>query len=369
MSLLYSVVVPVMNEEGNINLMYERVKKTFEKINERFELIFVDDGSTDTSLEKMVKLSHEDERVKAIKLSRNFGHQIGVTAGIDHANGDAVIMIDGDLQDPPEFIEQFIKKFKEGYNVVYAVRKKRKGESWFKKVTASLFYRTLSKITKINIPLDTGDFRLIDRKVANSLVTIREKHRFIRGLTSWSGFKQTGIEYEREERYSGQTKYPLKKMLKFALDGITSFSFFPIKVCMFLGFLVGFLALVFGAFIIIKRLVYGQAIEEWASLMVAIMFLTGLQLFFLGIFGDYLGRIYDEVRDRPLYIVDRVYGFEKNNVKTDGKLYNQKPNELLISKEHVKESAENRLIGFSHPKSIKKFEEINKVEKDLDGSI
>ncbi len=363
MSELYSVVVPVMNEEGNIPLMYERIKNTFEKINEKFELIFVDDGSKDRSLEKMVELSEHDSRVKVIKLSRNFGHQIGVTAGIDHAKGDAVIMIDGDLQDPPEVIEQFIEKYKQGYNVVYAVRKKRKGESWFKRITAAFFYRILKKLTKIHIPVDTGDFRLIDRKVTNSLVSIREKHRFIRGLTSWSGFKQTGVEYVRDPRKYGETKYPLKKMIRFAFDGITSFSFFPIKICIIIGFIVGFMAFLLTGYIIIKRLIYNQAIEQWASIMVAIMFLSGIQLFFMGIFGDYIGRIYDEVRDRPLYLVDEVYGI-KSAVKSDGKIYSKEPNEINLSKEHSKmgKCRNEDPLGMSMPVELKKFEKINKVK-------
>lgn len=334
MSELYSIVVPVMNEEGNVRLMYERVKNTMKSINADFEIIFVDDGSTDNSLKEMYKLHGEDDKVKAIKLSRNFGHQIGVTAGIDHSRGDAVIMIDGDLQDPPEFIANLIEKYKEGYNVVYAVREKRKGESFFKRATAAIFYRLLRRLTKINIPLNTGDFRLIDRKVANSLVTIREKHRFIRGLTSWSGFKQAGIPFVREERHSGRTKYPMKKMIKFALDGITSFSFFPIKLCMFFGFVVGFLALIFGSYIIAKRLIFRQSIEPWASIMVAVMFLSGLQLFFLGIIGDYLGRIYDEVRDRPLYIVDEAFGFDNVNTE-DVKITRREPDEIIIDKDDV----------------------------------
>ncbi len=307
--MLYSVVVPVMNEQDNISLMYDRVKNTFEKIGSDFELIFVDDGSSDSSLSRMKEYAEMDSRVKVIKFSRNFGHQIGVTAGIDYSKGDAVIMIDGDLQDPPEFIEKLIEKFQEGYNVVYAVRERREGESLFKRATAAFFYRVMRRLTRINIPINTGDFRLIDRKVADSLVSIREKHRFIRGLTSWSGFKQTGIPFERQPRFSGKTKYPLKKMIKFALDGITSFSFFPIKVCMFLGFLVGFLSFLFGSFIIIKRLIYRENIEAWASLMVAIMFLSGINLLFTGVLGDYIGRIYDEVRDRPLYIVEEVCNF------------------------------------------------------------
>lgn len=312
--MLYSVVVPIMNEQDNIELMANRIKNIFEKIGSEYELIFVDDGSTDNSIARMKEAAKLDDRVKIIKLSRNFGHQISVTAGIDHSIGDAVIMIDGDLQDPPEFIEKLVEKFLEGYNVVYATREKRKGESLFKRATATFFYKIMRKLTKINIPLNTGDFRLIDRKVANSLVSIREKHRFIRGLTSWSGFKQIGISFERQPRYSGKTKYPLKKMIKFALDGITSFSFFPIKLCMFFGFIVGFLSLLFGSYIIAKRLIFSQAIDAWASLIVTIMFLSGINLLFIGILGDYIGRIYDEVRDRPLYIIDEVLNFNSEKI-------------------------------------------------------
>ena len=258
----------------------------------------------------MLELHEQDPRVHIINFSRNFGHQIAITAGADYAQGRAVIIIDADLQDPPSVIVDMIEKWREGYEVVYAVRKERKGETRFKLWTASLFYRLINRITGVNIPLDTGDFRLMDRKVVDAMRRLREHHRFMRGLSVWVGFKQTGVEYVREERYAGETKYPFSKMLRFALDGITSFSYMPLQLATYLGFVIAGLSILAIILTVILRLSGSQAFFGQATTLVMVLFLGGIQLISLGIIGEYLGRIYEEVKNRPLYIVDEAVGFE-----------------------------------------------------------
>jgi glycosyltransferase involved in cell wall biosynthesis len=306
-----SVVAPAINEAQILPLFYERVIAALEPLNEPFELVLVNDGSRDNSFEVMCELHVRDPRVKAINFSRNFGHQIAITAGIDYARGDAVVIIDSDLQDPPEVIPQLIAKWREGYSVVYAVRTEREGETWFKKTTAAFFYRLIQRITNVNIPIDTGDFRLMDRKVVDTLTQMREHHRFMRGLAAWVGFKQTGVSYRRAARYAGETKYPLSKMIRFALDGITSFSYLPLQLATYFGFIIAGLSLLGLITVIILRLSGSQAFFGQASTLVSVLFLGGIQLIFLGIIGEYLGRIYDEVKRRPLYIVSDVVGLNK----------------------------------------------------------
>lgn len=311
MTPVYSIVAPVYNEEGNLNLFYERVAKTMNQTGEDWELILVNDGSRDTSLSLMQALAQGDSHVRYVNFARNFGHQTAVTAGIDYASGQAVVLIDTDLQDPPEVILQLIEQWKQGYEVVYAVRAERKGESWFKVVTAKAFYRLLYRITDINIPLDTGDFRLMDRKVADVLRHMREHNRFIRGLTSWAGFKQTGVEYVREARYSGETKYPLRKMLRFAFDAITGFSFFPLQVMAYFSVSLAVLAIVVAIVIASLRIIFGAAyFGGQATTIVLLLLMSSFQLFFLFIMGQYIARTYDEARARPLYIVASTSGFE-----------------------------------------------------------
>ena len=259
----------------------------------------------------MRELHAQDDRVKVVDFARNFGHQIAVTAGMDYAQGDAVVLIDADLQDPPELILEMLAKWREGYEVVYAIRAERKGETWFKEFTAKMFYRIIYKITDINIPMDTGDFRLMDRKVVNALKTMHEKHRFMRGMSVWVGFRQTGVKYVRAERYAGETKYPLKKMLKFAMDGITSFSYFPLQLATYIGFIAALLAVLGIIVTIILRLSGSHAFLGQATTLVSVLFLGGVQLICLGILGEYLGRIYDEVKGRPLYIVREALGFDE----------------------------------------------------------
>ncbi len=308
-----SIVAPVYNEEAILHELYKRVSETMETLGEPWELVLINDGSWDRSYEIMLELHEQDSRVHIVNFSRNFGHQIAITAGMDYAQGQAVVIIDADLQDPPSVILDMVAKWKEGYEVVYAVRAQRKGETKFKLWTAKLFYRLINKITGVNIPLDTGDFRLLDRKAVDALRRIREHHRFMRGLSVWIGFKQTGVEYVREERFAGETKYPLSKMLRFAMDGITSFSYLPLQFATYIGFIIAGLSVLGIILTIILRLSGSHAFEGQATTLVMVLFLGGIQLISLGVIGEYLGRIYDEVKNRPLYIVNEAVGFEQRD--------------------------------------------------------
>ncbi len=299
----YTIIAPIYNEVENIPVLYDRVSEVMEQTGEPWEFVMVDDGSSDGSTAAILDLESRDEKIKPVIFARNFGHQIAVTAGLDYSRGDAVIIIDADLQDPPEVILDLIQKWKEGYEVVYAVRSKREGESWFKLFTAAAFYRLIQLVTDVNIPMNTGDFRLLDRKVVQVLNQMREKHRFLRGMSVWVGFKQTGVEYERKERYAGETKYPLKKMIRFASDAITGFSYFPLQLAMYLGFIAAGLSIIAIPVVLIFRLAGSQAFFGQASTLIAVLFLGGVQLISLGLLGEYIGRLYDEAKDRPLYIV------------------------------------------------------------------
>jgi glycosyltransferase involved in cell wall biosynthesis len=301
--IVYTIIAPIFNEEGNIPELYRRVKETMDKTGEIWELIMVDDGSTDGSVPAIYKLSANDSHVKPVIFARNFGHQIAVTAGLDYAKGQAVVIIDSDLQDPPEVILDLISKWKEGYEVVFAQRSEREGESWFKLFTASIFYRMIYRITDVNIPRDTGDFRLLDRKVVDVMKSMRERHRFLRGMSVWVGFKQAGVSYKRAARFSGETKYPFKKMVKFASDAITSFSYFPLQLAMYLGFFTAGISIIAIPLVIILRIVGSHAFLGQATTLIAVLFLGGVQLISLGILGEYIGRLYDEAKGRPLYIV------------------------------------------------------------------
>lgn len=298
-----SVVIPIFNEEPNIELLYLRLRKVLESIPYAWDLIFVNDGSRDNSGKIVKELRIKDRRIKYIEFSRNFGHQVAVTAGVNHASGDMIVIIDADLQDPPELIVEMVKKWEEGYEVVYAKRKKRKGETWFKLWTARLFYRLLRKITNFDIPLDTGDFRLIDKKVAENLRNMPERSRFIRGMVAWSGFRTIGIEYERDERHAGETKYPFKKMLRFAIDGITSFSYFPLQLASYLGIFFAILSFIFMVIALYLHFFTQKTIQGWTSTIIAVLFIGGIQLFTLGIIGEYLARIGIDVKQRPIYVI------------------------------------------------------------------
>lgn len=301
--LTFSIIAPIYNELKNIPELYPRVRDVMDQTSETWELILVDDGSTDGSTDLIRELANQDERVRPVIFARNFGHQIAVTAGLDYSRGDAVVIIDADLQDPPEAILALIEKWREGYQVVYAVRSEREGETWFKRVTASLFYRMIFRITDVNIPLDTGDFRLMDRSVVDVMNQMREKHRFLRGMSSWVGFKQIGVEYKRKARFAGETKYPFKKMFKLALNAITSFSYFPLQLATYLGFIAAGLSVLAIPIVAILRLTTGTALLGQATTLIIVLFLGGVQLISLGIIGEYIGRIYDEAKGRPLYVV------------------------------------------------------------------
>jgi len=302
-TIKYSVAAPIYNEIEIVEEFYSRVREVMEAMGEPWELILVDDGSSDGSTEKILELSEKDSHVVPVIFARNFGHQIAITAGIDHARGEAVIIMDADLQDPPEVLPELIERWKEGYEVVYAIRAEREGESWFKKVTASLFYRLIYRITDVKIPLDAGDFRLLDRQAVNTLNKMRERHRFPRGMAAWIGFRQIGVPYKRAARFAGETKYPFKKMLRLALDAVTGFSYFPLQLATYFGFICAGISALAIPVVIVLRLTGYQAFLGQATTLIAVLFLGGVQLISLGIVGEYLGRIYDEVKDRPLYIV------------------------------------------------------------------
>lgn len=301
-----SVIIPIYNEEQNIPELYNRLQKTLSQVSKNYELIFVNDGSKDNSLMELLKLAELDPRVLYINFSRNFGHQIAVTAGLDASKGKAVVIIDGDLQDPPELIVDLFKKYKEGYEVVYAKRKERKGESFFKKVTAKIFYRTLKRITAIDIPLDTGDFRLIDRKVVNYLNQMPEQNKFLRGQIAWLGFKQTEVLFNRDKRKYGKTGYSLGKMLRFAMDGITSFSDKPLQLVTKIGFTISFVSFIIILYAIYSHFVLDRTITGWTSLIISSMFIGGVQLISIGVIGEYISRINKNVLKRPLYIIEKT---------------------------------------------------------------
>ena len=303
MKVTYSIVAPIYNEKENLPVLYQRIRDVMNSTGEPWELVLVDDGSTDGSTEVIHDLAKQDGRVRPVIFARNFGHQIAITAGWDYARGDAVVIIDADLQDPPEVILELAKKWREGYEVVYAVRAEREGESWFKLWTASLFYRIIHRITDVKIPVDTGDFRLMDRKVVNVLKQMRERHRVPRGMSAWVGFKQVGVKYKRAARMAGETKYPFRKMLRLALNAITSFSYFPLQVATYVGFICAGIAAVAIPVVIYMRVTGSQAFFGQATTLIAVLFLGGVLLICVGILGEYIGRLYDEAKGRPLYVV------------------------------------------------------------------
>lgn len=300
-----SVVIPIFNEQNIIEELYNRLKITVSKITQNYEFIFVNDGSTDFSFLELLKLSEQDKRVFYINFSRNFGHQIAVTAGLDICKGKAVVIIDGDLQDPPELITEMHQKYQEGFDIVYARREKRIGESFFKKITAKIFYRLLKKITTIDIPLDTGDFRLIDQKVVKYLKLMPEQNKFLRGQIAWLGFKSSEVLFIRDERKHGKTGYSFGKMLRLALDGITSFSDKPLQMVSFLGIFFSFFSFAIILYAVYSHFVLHQTITGWTSIIISTMFIGGVQLISIGVIGEYINRINRNVINRPLYIVEK----------------------------------------------------------------
>jgi glycosyltransferase involved in cell wall biosynthesis len=308
----HSIVIPVFNEEDVILEIYSRLRQVMEGLNPHYELLFVDDGSTDTTTKILKELCHKDSKVKLLIFSRNFGQQAALSAGIDCASGKAVVLMDADLQDPPEVIPKMIKKWKQGYDVVYAKRTKRKGENFAKRLTAALFYRLLKSLTDREIPVDVGDFRLIDRKVCDSLKNLREKDPYLRGLISWVGFKQTKVEYVREERWAGATKYYFNKRLNLAIDAILSFSYKPLKIALPIGFTLSSLSLIYLIIALYQKLFTQDTFVVWAFILAINIFFNGILLIVLGIVGGYIARIYEELKDRPPYIVADKRGFTNN---------------------------------------------------------
>jgi glycosyltransferase involved in cell wall biosynthesis len=310
--LRFSIIAPIYNEIDNLQVLYERVCGVMEQTGEAWEFVMVDDGSSDGSTQAILELSKKDPKVVPVIFARNFGHQIAVTAGLDYSRGDAVVIIDADLQDPPEVILDLISKWREGFEVVYAVRSKREGETWFKLFTAAAFYRLIQRITDVNLPMDSGDFRLLDRKVVEVMNQMRERHRFLRGMSVWVGFRQAGVEYERAERFAGETKYPLKKMFRLASDAVTGFSYFPLQLATYLGFVAAGISILAIPVVIVLRLTGYQAFLGQATTLLAVLFLGGVQLISLGMLGEYVGRLYDEAKGRPLYIVRKDLEVERD---------------------------------------------------------
>ncbi len=304
-----SIVTPAYRCSESLKELHRRLVLELEKITDKFEIIMVNDGSPDNDWEIICEIAAIDKRVKGINLSRNFGHQIAVTAGMDMAEGDVIVIMDADLQDPPEVVAEMVEKYKEGYHVVYAVRKERKNETFFKKTTAKLFYRLLRKMSDVKIPVDTGDFRLISKDVNNVLKKMKENNRYIRGLVSWAGFPQIGIEYVREGRYAGSTQYTLRKLMKFSIDGLTSFSTKPLEMATFMGFTMSTIAFIYAVYVLVARVLFGADIPAgWATLTILVLLVGGIQMIMLGVVGEYIGRIYDEAKGRPLYIIKEVIG-------------------------------------------------------------
>jgi dolichol-phosphate mannosyltransferase len=304
---LVSVVVPVFNEQQTLDRLVERLTSALDAAGEKFEVVFVNDGSRDRSAEILRAHHSRDPRLKCISLSRNFGHQVAVTCGLDHASGDAVVVMDGDLQDPPEVLPGMIARWREGFDVVYAVRRRRK-EGWAKVLAYKSFYWILRRVSYLEIPLDSGDFSLMDRRVVDLLARMPERNRFVRGLRTWVGLRQTGYEYERDARFAGESKYSFTKLLRLAFDGLVSYSFAPLRMVSNLGMLVSLSALVYMLYLLLARILGDTTIQGWTSTVVIVLFLGGIQLLSLGIIGEYIGRIFDEVKQRPQYVVSETLG-------------------------------------------------------------
>lgn len=320
-SVELSVVVPLYNEESNINYLFERLLLVLKEMKTTYEIVCVNDGSKDNTLNCLVAYHQRNPAIKVVNLSRNFGKEIALTAGLDYARGAAIIPIDADLQDPPELIQELIAKWREGYDVVYATRQSRQGEVWLKRLTASAFYATMGKMSRVPIPPNTGDFRLLDRRVVEALKQMPERTRFMKGLFAWVGFKQTSVCFVRQPRFQGKTTWNYWKLWNFAIDGITSFSFLPLKVWGYVGLAISLTSLLYAAFLVLRTLIGGIDVPGYASLMVSVLFLGGIQLLTLGIIGEYLARVYEEVKKRPLYLVRDCYGFEQERHQDESVSY------------------------------------------------
>lgn len=305
-----SLLVPCYNEEENLNILFTKLESVLKPLNISYEIVCINDGSQDNTLQHLLDYHHQNPNIKIVNLSRNFGKEAAVTAGLDFAQGNAIIPIDADLQDPPELITELLEKWREGYDVVYGVRRSRDGESFFKKFTANTFYRVIGRISSVAIPADTGDYRLLDRQVVEALKKMPERNRFMKGLFSWVGFKQTAVYFDRLPRNRGKSSFNYWKLWNFALDGITSFSSIPLKIWGYCGILISTLALIYGSFLVIKTIIFGIDVPGYASTIIIILFLGGIQLITLGVMGEYIARIYEEVKARPIYLVRDTYGFE-----------------------------------------------------------
>ena len=315
---MISLIIPCYNEEQNVHELFSRIKSVFRDMNDSYEIIFVDDGSTDNTVNRLAALSEEEDHIKIIELSRNFGHQSALCAGLDYAVGDAVITMDADLQHPPELIPLMIKQWKQGHDIVYTVRTDPPDISFKKKYSAKIYYKLINLLANINIPQNTADFRLLDKRIVQQIKSLKEKTKFLRGLVSWVGFKQYAIHYEAASRHAGRSKYTFLKMIKFALDGITSFSAFPLHIATILGVLVSLLSFIYAVYAVYIRLATHSAVPGWTSVLVAVLFLGGVQLLSLGIIGEYLHRVYEETKSRPTYIVKNVYGAEGSRYDPPG---------------------------------------------------
>ena len=307
-SVRYSIVIPVYDEQDTIPELLSRLAAVLDGLDGESEVLFVDDGSRDRTAELLIEAQTRDARIKLIQLARNFGHQIAISAGLDFALGDAVVVIDADLQDPPELIPELVAKWREGYEIVYAVRERRRGERWIKRATAAWFYRVIRGLSHVDMPVDAGDFRLVDRKALDAFRAMRERNRYVRGMFSWVGYRQTGVPYERAERFAGAPKYSLRRSTRLAFDGIISFSDAPLRLALYCGFLFSLLAFVVGIAAIVAKLAGAFVVRGWVSILVVVAFLGGIQLILMGMIGLYIGRIYDEVKSRPLYVVREAHG-------------------------------------------------------------
>lgn len=322
--LLISVVVPCYNEQEVIQATHQRLVGVLDEITPQWEIIYIDDGSQDQTAQHLRTLQQKEERVKVILLSRNFGHQMAVTAGLDHVSGDVVVLIDADLQDPPEVIKDMIDYWYQGYDVAYGVRTDRQGETWFKLWSAKAFYRIINSLSDVAIPLDTGDFRLMDRRVVEALKTMPERDRFLRGMVSWVGFRQIGVPYQRSQRLAGVSKYPLWKMVRFAADGILSFSLIPLRMAIWVGLFTFVLSIIGILYALVLRLFTSIWVPGWTLLFISTLFIGGIQLVFLGVIGEYIGRIYRENKERPLYLVRERLGFKNYSFETQQSINNDK---------------------------------------------
>jgi glycosyltransferase involved in cell wall biosynthesis len=315
-----SIVVPMYNESSNISELYSRITTVLNSTRYSYEIICVNDGSKDDTIFQLYQLHKQDPKIKVLDLSRHFGKEAAMTAGLDYSSGEAVVIIDSDLQDPPELIPQLINKMKEGYDVVYATRTKRDGDTSLKKLTAFLFYRLMEKLSPVNIPKNSGDYRIMTRQVVDALKSMREHHRFMKGIFSWAGFNQTGIPYLRESRHSGKSKFNYWQLWNFALEGITSFSFLPLQLATYMGIFIAFCSMLYAFYMFIKTLLFGNPVPGYPSLMVTMLFLGGIQLISLGVIGEYIGRIYNESKKRPLYFIKHCAGLKENSFDNSVKI-------------------------------------------------